>query len=310
MTDDLKPDVAISDIENVLSKHLGPGAAEIAPLAGGNLSNVFSFTHAGKSYVVKFSDLDGAYETERYVSQLLTDRGIPFPGIIALGRIGRLAYVIMDRMEGHLLSDCTLDEQTRHLPELIGILKKLADADIRKTNGYGWIGPDGNAPYASWRDFVVAANAEDQTGTFWENWHELYRTSCLERDVFEEIYSRLMTFVPYNEPHRAFIHGDFHQWNILTDGNRITGIIDGNCLYGDFLVDLAVLDRHMPRCGVIQAYQDYQEKAGIAIPNFKERLMGAYYFKGLDGLRFYAKMGWEDAYIETRNFLLRLECGN
>ncbi len=304
-----KPSLAAGEIEQVLRNHFGPGVAEITPLAGGNLSSVFSFVHRGKGYVVKFSDLEGAFMTEGYVSGLLTGQGLPFPKCSALGKTGRLAYIIMERMDGRNLADCTAEEQARQLPELIGILTRLAAVDVGATNGYGWIGPDGNGAYASWKDFVVACYAEDQKGTFWENWHDLYRTSCLERDVIEEIYGRLMAYVPYNEPHRGFIHGDFHQWNILSDGTRITGIIDGNCLYGDSLVDLAILDRHMPGSGVIQMYQDMQAKSGVSIPNFKERLTGAYYFKGLDGLRFYAKMGWRDAYLATRNFLLNLDIG-
>lgn len=297
----------MSEIEEVLRNHFGPGVAEITPLEGGNLSSVFAFVHEGKGFVVKFSDLEGAYKTERYVSDLLSGQGITFPKCLALGNTGRLAYIIMERVDGRNLADYTAEEQARQLPELIGILTKLSTVDVGATNGYGWIGHDGNGTYASWKDFVVACNAEDQTGTFWENWHDLYRTSCLERDVFEEIYNRLMAYVPYNEPHRGFIHGDFHQWNILSEGTRITGIIDGNCLYGDSLVDLAILDRHMPWNGVIQAYKDFQAKAGITVPNFKERLIGAYYFKGLDGLRFYAKMGWRDAYQGTRHFLLNLD---
>lgn len=306
MTAYKKPSLAISEIEEVLRNYFGPGVAEITPLAGGNLSSVFSFVHEGKNYCVKFSDLDGAYETERYVSDLLSSQGIPFPKCLTLRKTGRLAYVIMERMAGRNLGDCTEEEQTYQLPELIGILMSLADVEVSSTSGYGWIRPDGSGAYETWKDFVVAFNSEDQTGTFWENWHDLYHTSCLEKDVFEEIYSRLMAYVPYNEPHRGFIHGDFHQWNILSDGRRITGIIDGNCMYGDPLVDLAILDRHMPRSRVIQKYQDDLAKAGKEIPNFKERLLGAYYFKGLDGLRFYAKMGWTDAYQGTRQFLLNL----
>ncbi|MFB9274487.1 phosphotransferase family protein [Cohnella cellulosilytica] len=302
-----KPDLAISEVENVLRRHLGPEVAEIAPMSGGNLSSVFSCVVEGKGYVVKFSDLDGAYETERYVSNLLSNEGIPFPKSLVLDKTGQLAYLIMERVEGRTLADCTAEEQTRQLPEMIGILSTMAEIDVGTTSGYGWIGPDGNGAYASWKDFVVAVNAEDQTGTFWENWYELFRTSCLERDVYEEIYSRLMTYIPYNEPNRRFIHGDFHQWNILSDGTRITGIIDGNCVYGDPLVDLAILDRHMPGNDVAKSYQIYHEEAGIAIPDFKERLIGAYYFKGLDGLRFYAKMGWKDAYQGTRSFLLNLK---
>jgi len=301
-----KPSLTIGEIEEVLRNHFGPGVADIAPMAGGNLSSVYSFDHEGKGYCVKFSDLAGAYETERYISDLLSGQGIPFPKCYALRKTGRLAYVIMERMPGHNLADCTEEEQNHQLPELIGILASLADVEVRSTSGYGWIKADGSGAYESWRDFVVAVNSEDQTGTFWENWHDLYRTSCLERDVFEEIYNRLMACVSYNEPYRGFIHGDFHQWNILSDGKRITGVIDGNCMYGDCLVDLAILDRHLPRSGVVQMYQDGLAKAGKTIPNFKERLLGAYYFKGLDGLRFYAKMGWKDAYLGTRQFLLSL----
>lgn len=302
-----KPKLAISEIEKVLETHLGPGAAEITPLSGGNISNVFSFNHEGKGYVVKFSDLQGTYETEHYISNLLSAQNIPFPKCLALGRTSQLTYLIMERMEGRNLSDCTSEEQTLQLPEIIGILTRMAAADIGATNGYGWIGADGNGSYASWKDFVVAVNAEDQTGTFWENWHDLFHTSCLERDLYEEIYGRLMTYVPYNESNRSFIHGDFQQWNILSNGTRITGIIDGNCMYGDSLIDLAILDRHMPWSDVIKAYQNYQDKASIETPNFKERLIGAYYFKGLDGLRFYAKMGWNEAYQNTRQFLLNLK---
>jgi hypothetical protein len=43
----------------------------------------------------------------------------------------------------------------------------------------------------------------------------------------------------------------------LSDGQRITGIIDGNFAYGDFLVDLATLYGTMGELNVVQAYQDY-----------------------------------------------------
>ncbi|WP_440959947.1 hypothetical protein ACN6KS_15125 [Paenibacillus nitricinens] len=86
----------------------------------------------------------------------------------------------MERMEGRNLTDCTSEEQTLQLPEIIDILTRMAAADIGSTNGYGWNAVDGNGTYASWKDFVVAVNAEDQTGTYWENWHDLFHTSCLE----------------------------------------------------------------------------------------------------------------------------------
>lgn len=307
-----KPSLDIAEIEDVLRNHLGSGlkAEAITTMAGGNLSSVYSFRVEEQGYVIKFSDMEGAYETERFVSDLLSNQGIPFPRCLgqgkAEGKAGSLTYSIMERVTGSNLADYTMEEQRSQLPELIHLLTRMNQVKLESTSGYGWITPSGDGDFSTWHDYLVATFAEDQTGNFWEGWYDLFQTTCLEKDVFDECYSRLMAYAGYNEPHRYFIHGDFHQWNILSDGKRITGIIDGNCAYGDYLVDLAILDRHMVHLGVVQAYQDDHEKAGIHIPAFKERLLGAYYFKGLDGLRFYAKMGWKDAYEGTRHFLLSL----
>src|SRR5690606_23308358 len=176
---------------------------------------------------------------------------------------------------GRNLAEFPAEQQEGQLPELISILTRLNHVDLGLTSGYGWIGPNGDGVFQTWRDYLVASFAEDQTGSFWENWYDLFHSTCLEKDVFNECFSRLMAYSPYNEPHRYFIHGDFHQWNIFSDGTQITGIIDGNCAYGDFLVDLAILDRHMVGRGIVQTYLDYQDKAGIYIPEFKERLTGA-----------------------------------
>jgi len=308
MTAYQKPDIIIDEIQQIVKQKLGSDAVEITPLEGGNLSSVFSFKAGGKGYVIKFSDLADAYGTERFVSDLLARQEvIHFPRCLAMDQTGPLTYVIMEKVEGNNLASFPAEDQHRQLPELIHLLTKLAEVDVTTTCGYGWIKPDGNGSFQTWKDFVEAAFAEDQTGTFWENWHELYHTTCLERDVFEEIYQRLMHLVSYCEPHRRFVHGDFHQWNILSDGERITGIIDGLYMYGDPLIDLATLDRHMPWAGVVQAYREQMDKDQVVIPHFEERLKAAYYFKGLDGLRFYAKMGWSDAYQGMRHFLLGLE---
>ena len=56
----------------------------------------------------------------------------------------------------------------------------------------------------------------------------------------------------------------------------------------------------------MQMQWDFQEREGIVIPQFDQRLIGAYYYKGLDGLRFYAKMGRKDDYDHLKTFLLNL----
>ncbi len=306
MTKYEKPTLETAEVEVVLSKYFGSNVTGVTPLEGGNLSAVFSFSVLDKEYVIKFSDLAGSFETENFISSLLTSQGIPVPSCLGLGKYKSCNYLISEKISGLNLASCSPEQQRQMIPEVIQLLTRMNHFELGHTHGYGFINSSGNGTYHSWREHVIAVNAEDQEGTFWDGWYSLFETSCLEKDVFEECYNRLLAYSTYNEPHRHFIHGDFHQFNILSDGQRITGIIDTNGKYGDFLVDLATLDWHLRKLDVIQEYQRYQQRIDISIPNFKERIIGAKYYNGLTGLRFYAKMGWKDAYFGLREELLRL----
>ncbi|CAG7597082.1 hypothetical protein PAESOLCIP111_00116 [Paenibacillus solanacearum] len=309
MTAYTKPTVEIHEVEVVLRKHFGSQLTRITSLTGGNLSTVFSFMLLDKEYVIKFSDLAGGFKTEKFISTLLSSQGIPFPLCVGLGSFKSLNYLISEKIIGHSLKDCSYEQQRRMIPDVIQILTRMNHVKLGTTKGYGKINSSGNGTYTSWKEYIIASYAEEQAGSFWEGWHRLFKTSCLEKDVFDECYNRLLAYSIYNEPHRYFIHGDFHQSNILSNGQQITGVIDSNGKYGDFLVDLASLDRHLKtrlNLDVVQRYQDYQQQLDIAIPHFTERLIGAKYYNGLIGLRFYAMMGWNDSYFELRDDLLSL----
>jgi hygromycin-B 4-O-kinase len=217
-----------------------------------------------------------------------------------------LTYSVSERLAGGMLADLPDERKGKLLPDLVRVISRMNQMDVSATKGFGWLDADGNGKYDSWQQYVVDFYKEDQTGSFWENWTDLFHTTFLEKDVFEECYARLMAFAPYNAPHRHFVHNDCHAWNLLTDGRTITGIIDANSAYGDYFVDLSIAETAIPGCDVMHAFKDEQERKGIEVIHFKERLLGAKYYKGLDALRFYAKMGWKDAYGNTRNQLLHL----
>lgn len=305
----IKPTVEISEVKAVLRKHFNSDVTAITPLEGGNISTVFSFTFFDKEYIIKFCDLARSFETEKFISNLLSSQGIPFARCVELGNFKSLNYLISEKIAGQILNRFSFEQQQRMLPEVIQILTRMNQVKSETTKGYGTINSSGDGTYHSWREHIIATYAEEQEDSFWEGWHSLFKTSCLEKDVFDECYNRLLAYSTYNEPYRFFIHGDFHQYNILSDGQRITGVIDSNGKYGDFFIDLATLDWHIKthlKLDAVQIYQDYQQEMGITIPNFEERLMGAKYYNGLIGLRFYAKMGWNDAYYELRDELLSL----
>ncbi|MEC0242726.1 aminoglycoside phosphotransferase family protein [Paenibacillus dokdonensis] len=304
-----KPTVEISEVKAVLRKHFSSDVTAITPLEGGNISAVFSFTFFDKEYIIKFCDLAEGFETNKFISNLLSSQGIPFARCMVLGNFKSLNYLISEKIAGQILNSFSYEQQHRMLPEVLQILTRMNKVKLEATKGYGMINSSGNGTYNSWREHIIATNAEEQADSFWEGWHSLFKTTCLEKDVFDECYNRLLAYSIYNEPHRHFIHGDFHQYNILSDGQRITGVIDSNGKYGDFLIDLATLDWHIKthlNLDVVQIYLNYQQEMGIEIPNFKERFIGAKYYNGLIGLRFYSKMEWNDSYYELRDELLSL----
>ncbi len=104
------------------------------------------------------------------------------------------------------------------------------------------------------------------------------------------------------------VHGDFHLGNMLADGSNITAIVDWEmALYGDFMFDLATMHMWTPQLQLPQMVRDaLKRKIGIDIPHFEERLLCGLLFKGLDGLRFFAKKGDKPAYESVKGKILAL----
>ncbi|MFC3746933.1 phosphotransferase family protein [Paenibacillus sp. GCM10012306] len=299
-----KPEVSMDKVQELIKARLGKSAENIGTIEGGNFSSVFSFVIDQSEYVIRFSADEDAYVTEEYVSNLLTSNHVLFPKIVGSGKEGNLKFCISEKISGKVLAEHDVEQRTKLLPDLIHQITRMNQVPLKSATGFGSMRPDGSGSHESWEDFITAFYGEDQTGTFWENWHALFDTSCLERDVFNECYARLLDYSKYNAPHRYFVHGDCHEWNILADGSNITGIIDGNFMYGDFVIDIVTIEHIVPNKDLAVDFGNYYEKIGISIPDFTNRLTGARLFKGLDGLRFFAKMGWDHAYIELRDSLL------
>ncbi len=147
---------------------------------------------------------------------------------------------------------------------------------------------------------------KEQSG-FWEGWYSLFEHSFLERDVFEHLYAIMMDLAKCSPGERYLVHGDFHLGNMLTDGRTVTGIVDWEmAMYGDFVFDLATQHLWTPQLQIPQMVRDVWTSEGREIPKFEERLRCALLFKGLDGLRFYAKKGDRNAYgMVKKSELLR-----
>jgi len=304
----VKPELALARVQALLEERFGRPIRRLAAAdVTGNFSSVYFFEYEGAEYVIRFGQANAEYRKEQRIADLLASQGVPYPRIHAVGEEAGLLYAVSERVQGNILADLGDRQKIAVLPELVREIARMNQIDIGATAGYGHLNNDGNGGHADWSACVEAMFAERQPGSFWDKWTELFETSCMEREAFEELYPRLLAYSRYNAPHRYFVHNDCHQWNILSDGRRITGIIDSNAWYGDFLIDIVSIEDAIPGTDVAEHFRRHYEAIGRPIAHYEERLRGARYLKGLDCLRFYAKMGWDHAYCELRDRLLRLE---
>lgn len=224
------------------------------------------------------------------------------------GRHDKWDYTVTNWLAGDMLAHLPEPQRIPLLPELIDHLIALHGTPLPSDcTGFGHLLPSIRGASTSWETHANSFFSADQRpDNFWHNWTDLYETSCLERPVIEELLAKLRQYMPYNAPYRHLVHHDCHEWNILTDGQSITGIIDGSWLIGDSLIDLVTLRDAFPGADIVGAFRARLESLGQPVAHFEERLIGANLYKGIDALRFYAKMGWDHAYYPLRDELLGL----
>ena len=280
--------------------------ADLCPLAGGEFSRAFAFTVDDQAYVVRvspFAHAAEAFAKDAYAGRHFASPALPIPRVVTIGRCADGHFAISERVAGRRLDELSPAERRALLPATLDTFAAIAQADVSASRGYGAWDADGHGRAASWHDFL-AAIIENQTDGFYQDWHALFGTSFLERDVYEAVYRRMLQLAAYCPAERALLHCDYHFDNVLADGRRITGVIDwGNACYGDPLYDVAWLGWWFVKEGNLEAATLLRRRHAAA-PHFAERIACYECHLGLDDLRFYARTGRRRQYDWTRDRLL------
>lgn len=301
-----KPNMDLGTAKEILQNILDSPVSTIYPIIHGEISKVFSFCHLGKEFVVHFNNVGEGFQKEKYVYETFASQGLPIPRIIQIGKVNQLFFSIAEKAPGRTIISYHEKDIKPILPDIVKQFIKINQVELGESYGYGWIQPSGNGIYDNWSDFITSCFQEEQTG-FWHDWYKLFEQSFLEYDVFHYLYTHMMSLVNYSPKTRYLLHGDFHLGNMLTNGYTVTGIVDWEmAMYGDFMFDLAAQHIWTPHLDLPQMVRSAFDKEGHTIINFDERLLCALLFKGLDGLRFYAKKGDENAYNSVKSELLKL----
>ncbi len=295
----------------MIDSAFGPGAeaGSIHLLAEGLFSKAYAFTVTGKEYVIRLNSAAHAEESfakDAYAWRHFASDELPVPQVLATGQAATGRYAISERSPGRSMWELSPEAREPLLPAFLDTLEAVGRANVSQSHGYGYWGCDGNGQYASWRDYLEDAT-QDEAGNH-QNVSRLYSESFLEREIYETVCRRMLELTRWCPDQRSLVHGDYMFVNLVSDGERITGVIDwALSLFGDPLYDVAFLTWHAAHPGwwYANGKEIIRSRFGSAA-NYAERIACYQCHIGLGLLRFYATYDMLDDYRFCRDWLLEI----
>lgn len=270
------------------------------PLGGGEWSVVFGFRSGGREYVLRLGRYREDYEKDR-VALRFAGPDLPVPEVLEVGEALGGVYSISARIHGDPLDRLSNARFRAALPSVFRMLDALRLTDVSKTSGFGMWGPDGDAPYASWRAHLLDAG-HDREGSRTRGWRERLDARPEAVQTFATGFRALETLIEFCPEERYLVHSDIVGDNVRVRDGQVSGVVDwGNAMYGDFLYDLARLTFYQswyPEMAGIDLPGDaraHYASIDLEVPNFEERLRACQIHIGLDALAYCAfSERWSD----------------
>ena len=201
-----------------------------------------------------------------------------------------------DRAYGIPLESVSAAQWRAVVPDVVSALEAMRTTDLSATTGFGGWGADGQAPCATWTEFLLAVG-DDPPEHRTYGWRKRLATVPEGEAAFAWGIERLKQVATDAIP-RCLTHCDLMNRNVLVQADQITAVFDWGCsLYGDHLYDLAwfefwapwtpELDIQLLKTALAQRWQE----AGYAPENLDARLMACNLRIGLDHLAYNAYLG-------------------
>ncbi len=219
------------NVRAALAIALGVEPSSLAPLSGGCVGEVAAAELPDGSRVVVKSDPrgDGGLDVEaRMLGDLAARTGVPVPAVLHQDR----HLLVLEWLPGRTGCRGAAEE---HLADLLAGLHAISGDRF----GYGYDTRIGglvqpNAESDSWLAFF----AERRLAFMARAARDAGRLPATDCRAVESLAGRLDRFL--DEPRApALLHGDLWSGNVLSDGGRVTGLIDPAIHHGHPEVELA-----------------------------------------------------------------------
>jgi hygromycin-B 4-O-kinase len=286
--------ITAQQAEAFLRAHFDSDSNAVEPAGAGAWSQCFGFRRGEQDLVVRFGKyVDDFHNDQR--AQGYAAPGLPVPQVLALGSAFDGYYCISTRAFGIPLESVNASQWRALVPAVAAALEALRGADISATSGYGGWGQDGNAPYASWPEFLLRVG-DDTPDRRTHGWRKKLARSPEGEAAFAWGFDLLQRVASDAVP-RCLVHCDLLNRNVLVGDDRITGAFDWGCsLYSDHLYDLAWFEFWSPwhpghDTDLLRAELEHRWRAASYWPEgMTARLRACYLHIGLDHLAYNAHL--------------------
>jgi hygromycin-B 4-O-kinase len=287
----IKPSINMDNAMELLKK-LNITTDNISEISDGQIARTYTYTSGNKEFFIQFNQENMSQGTinEIIFNSDFSKRGIPLRKIISYGDYGIYKYSITQKAEGIAFDKLDKSNFINYIPEIIKTLKKIADTELL-TSGYGWLDETGKGKFKSWREHLEFVR-EEEPGMFYENWHELFDTTFLEKDKFDLYYSKMEELFKYIPDVRQLVHSGYCGGNILLDNGGVSAILDWqDARYGDSVFDLAYMTFWMDKEQKNICIEEYIKVFGVNtnIDNLSERIRCYQFYTGIDGTEICSK---------------------
>jgi len=197
-------------------------------IVGGETNEVYIATLAsGADVVVRISRKGPGcrFESEHWAVNAAAAAGVPVARILWIERThddaGELALCIEERIEGCSLHEVAGMAERERLTGLAG--EVTARLHTIEMTGCGWVRPDGSAPAPSWERVLHLGGTPEQLDSLCARAVDQGLPAAWVRAAAAELERHDELLAPTTP---RLLHGDLSPNHVLSDGARITGLVD------------------------------------------------------------------------------------
>jgi len=218
---------------------------ENAQTSLGNVNSIrVGVLESGKEVIIRCHPKgvrNGYFYAESLASQIAVENGLPAYKTYSIHELGNeedISYQVIEKLSGDTVQFYLKEHPEKEEKLVIEMGKTMARLHKIKVNGFGPFSNEQakngnlNGMHKSLKDSINAGLEE--------NLDRLVTYDILTKEVSEKIKELFEDNKLLNVEVSVLIHNDFADWNLLTDGNTITGIIDWDeCIAGNPIQEIA-----------------------------------------------------------------------